>query len=308
MERRYYEGTAPAAKRSTNRIDTASSGASNVRLPENFFCRYHSYIFRGSISDIRLLLQKNNLVLEQVAQRTMSLRKSFPRVKAPPSIFDGSIGDEKSIYSFAESTATSTDFAFDDVVVNSHAYRRALAASRSNMQPINEQVEENSDSSTLVGVGSVSRSVQSRPEIPSDILEKAARCDEIEQMMQKMGAELTQEREEHARLTDKYHELESQYYDRAQRFDKLRKVYIEKEAEFKELKNTAEVDFKELKDTVEGYTTTIEKLQAEVLALKTAKEHLQMLVQHGEQIAEKSKTDFERLEEIIETMSMLEHP
>jgi len=64
-------------------------------------------------------------VLKQIATRSRSLRAYYPRVKVPDSIFEldhsvTSISDSNSIIDQAE-------FAFDDLVVNSKAYRRALA-------------------------------------------------------------------------------------------------------------------------------------------------------------------------------------
>jgi chromosome segregation ATPase len=75
---------------------------------------------------MRLLLQNNNSVLEQVAQRTATLRKAHPKVRAPRSILDVSIDDLSSIIS----KESSTDFLFDDEIVNSKVYRKAIDVSR----------------------------------------------------------------------------------------------------------------------------------------------------------------------------------
>ncbi|KAF2179065.1 hypothetical protein K469DRAFT_717574 [Zopfia rhizophila CBS 207.26] len=106
----------------------------------------------SSINDIRTLLQNNTSILQGVAQRTSKFRQANLRVKAPGSIFEFAKDDDvASIYS-ADSRATSTNFIFDDLVVNSQAYRRALSQSRSsvNLAPLQEQSEISSDADTVV--------------------------------------------------------------------------------------------------------------------------------------------------------------
>jgi hypothetical protein len=91
-------------------------------------------------------------VLDQVARRTVSLRQSHPRVKAPSSIFEASIDDAGSIINYSESVMSATDFSFDDVVVNSIAYRRALAnASSQNLTTQARKQRADSDADTVVG-------------------------------------------------------------------------------------------------------------------------------------------------------------
>ena len=85
--------------------------------------RHKTYTARGSLSDIRILLKTNQVVLDQVAQRSAKLRKSHPTVRVPNSIRDVPIDDFSSVYS----AATSTGFDFDDELVNAaKVYRRAL--------------------------------------------------------------------------------------------------------------------------------------------------------------------------------------
>jgi hypothetical protein len=91
-------------------------------------------------------------VLNQVAQRTVSLRQSHPRVKAPSSIFEFSIDDAASIISYSDSVMSATDFSFDDVIVNSKAYRRALASvSSQNLSAQARRQRVDSDVDTVVG-------------------------------------------------------------------------------------------------------------------------------------------------------------
>ncbi|OCK79667.1 hypothetical protein K432DRAFT_405366 [Lepidopterella palustris CBS 459.81] len=84
-----------------------------------------------SLSDIHRLLKDNTAVLDGVAERTQSLRSLNPRVSVniPDSMFpfrDNESGD------FKDNTSTigGTEFEFDDLVIDSRAYRRAMGAAR----------------------------------------------------------------------------------------------------------------------------------------------------------------------------------
>ncbi|ORY16118.1 hypothetical protein BCR34DRAFT_137478 [Clohesyomyces aquaticus] len=78
-----------------------------------------------SLSDIHRTMQDNTAVLRSVVQRTRSLRSSNPQVSA--SIPDSILGRSSSIVRVDNaSTIGTTEFDFDDLVVNSKAYRRAL--------------------------------------------------------------------------------------------------------------------------------------------------------------------------------------
>jgi hypothetical protein len=78
-----------------------------------------------SMADIRKLVEENSGKLDQVVKRSKTLRQSHPRIKVPDSIFsyDSRLGDTAD----AESITRSTHFEFDDQVINSKAYRRAMA-------------------------------------------------------------------------------------------------------------------------------------------------------------------------------------
>jgi hypothetical protein len=93
-----------------------------------------------SIADIKRLVQDNSARLDQIATRSKTLRKSRPNIKVPESIFrEGT--DPQSIID-AESILRSAEFSFDDEIVNSKAYRRAMALAtfRSELQePVTSQ-------------------------------------------------------------------------------------------------------------------------------------------------------------------------
>jgi hypothetical protein len=77
-----------------------------------------------SIADIQKLVQKNSVTLDQVVKRLRTLRQSHPRVKVPESLLSqqSRLEHEADI----ESIVNATEFTFDDEVVNSKAYRRAM--------------------------------------------------------------------------------------------------------------------------------------------------------------------------------------
>jgi hypothetical protein len=83
-----------------------------------------------SIADIQKLVQDNSVTLDQVVKRSRTLRQSHPRIKVPESLFNKQSrhGEEAD----TESIAKATEFTFDDEVVNSKAYRRAMAMALSN--------------------------------------------------------------------------------------------------------------------------------------------------------------------------------
>lgn len=79
-----------------------------------------------SIADIRKLVEDNSVTLDQVVKRSRTLRQSHPRVKVPDSLFKDQIQVENA--TDADSVMKSAaEFTFDDEVINSKAYRRAMA-------------------------------------------------------------------------------------------------------------------------------------------------------------------------------------
>jgi hypothetical protein len=78
-----------------------------------------------SIADIRRLVEENSVTLDHVVKRSRTLRQSHPRVRVPESLFNPARESEDAEY--AESILKSTEFTFDDDVINSKAYRRSMA-------------------------------------------------------------------------------------------------------------------------------------------------------------------------------------
>lgn len=108
-----------------------------------------------SIADIKRLVQDNSARLDQIATRSNTLRKSRPNIKVPESIFKEAT-DSQSIID-AEAILRSAEFDFDDEIVNSKAYRRAMALPTfhaEGQEPVTSQnlTEEKCDEK-LSGVG-----------------------------------------------------------------------------------------------------------------------------------------------------------
>ncbi|USP75820.1 ankyrin repeat-containing protein [Curvularia clavata] len=98
-----------------------------------------------SIADIKRLVQENRVVLEKAVKQTRTLRQSHPRIRVPESLFNQPIGHDDD----AESTwmGKDTEFAFDDDIVDSKAYRRAMAMALSNSRSKSEVLNNPKDES-----------------------------------------------------------------------------------------------------------------------------------------------------------------
>jgi hypothetical protein len=205
------------------------------------------------------LLQNSHLVLGQVAQRTARFRQAYPRVKAPPSVFRAMVDDTASIYSF-NSTATSTNFDFDNDVVNSQAYRRAMASSRSNvnlsaMSAGQEHAEDNSDAETVVDS---SQYLDGREEfIPISIRQKLSPHElaTLVKMREEQTASAGKLSEEEK---DSFAQLKMEHKDLRDRYQKVKRFYFEKEAELHTLSGKLE-QTNQAKDLLDVFIVEFEK-------------------------------------------------
>ena len=95
---------------------------------------------RDSLFEITQLLHRNAPDLQKTVERTRSLRLSHPQVKVAESIY--SQDDRMSVYSARDSMLASSelDFDFDDIVVNSAAYRRVLSAAKQELSTSKHEV------------------------------------------------------------------------------------------------------------------------------------------------------------------------
>ena len=79
-----------------------------------------------SIPDMKKLVRENSTRMDQVVRRSKTLRQSHPRIRnVPESVLRRN--DQQEDVSDAESIFKSAGFAFDDEILNSKAYRRAMA-------------------------------------------------------------------------------------------------------------------------------------------------------------------------------------
>jgi hypothetical protein len=83
------------------------------------------------MAELKQIMDNNTTVLSQVVQRTSHFRAGRAS-RAPQSIFDMSFATQSIHYGDGGSVISSTLFSFDDEIVNSQAYRRALAKAYAN--------------------------------------------------------------------------------------------------------------------------------------------------------------------------------
>ncbi|ORY15240.1 hypothetical protein BCR34DRAFT_585145 [Clohesyomyces aquaticus] len=94
---------------------------------------------QDSILEIQKILKKK--VVPALKLRTSSsekLRRAYPKMRVPPSIFEGSKDDAASIFSF-ESVPTATQFDFDRDLANSPVYRRTLSAHEDKIEALRKE-------------------------------------------------------------------------------------------------------------------------------------------------------------------------
>jgi hypothetical protein len=82
--------------------------------------------FRDSLSEIKQLLKQKAPCLQEAAESTQSLRRSYPSIDVAESIYNEA--DRVSMHSGSSPMIASSelDFDFDDIVVDSAAYRRVM--------------------------------------------------------------------------------------------------------------------------------------------------------------------------------------
>lgn len=120
---------------------------------------------RDLLLEITRLLKRNAPDLQKTIERTHSLRVSHPQIEVALSLY--SQEDHDSVYASTNclQAPSELNFDFDDLVVNSTAYRRALAAAqRSN--PIAQQDD-------IGGLASVTDDVQPSQRILAQIYARA---------------------------------------------------------------------------------------------------------------------------------------
>ncbi|OJD40511.1 ankyrin repeat protein [Diplodia corticola] len=130
-----------------------------------------------SLQELKQLVRDNNQIISRLAQRSRSLRDTHPRIRVADSVFSSHRDRLVSrAPSMAASTIDQTEFDFDDAVVNSKAYRRALAAaqqrpakSRTVSEPVEAAADTDPDVETLRIEGSKQETNEDSPDSEEDV-------------------------------------------------------------------------------------------------------------------------------------------
>ena len=110
------------------------------------------------------LLQNNTALLEQEIDRTRSLRALHPNVRAPHSVFEQSLDSD--IRSVIASTIGASNFEFDNDIVNSQVYRRAMTAAE--LRSKGEQRERHVVEGDLIDLSELPDQSQNSPTVPEE--------------------------------------------------------------------------------------------------------------------------------------------
>ncbi|EON63495.1 hypothetical protein W97_02723 [Coniosporium apollinis CBS 100218] len=171
------------------------------------------------LSDIRQLLQNNNTVLEQVVRRTLTLRRTHPRVrvpqsiKAPQSIFDAGTDDAESILNVGRmSMDTSTEFEFDHLIMRSKVYRRALSQTEDD----GDQSERHSDA--ISDGETVSYAATEPPALSKQSTAVGSSENDLKELQQKY----TDLRERHEQLNDEHQKLKQSFSEQRIQLEELK--------------------------------------------------------------------------------------
>jgi hypothetical protein len=129
------------------------------------------------MEDLRRLVEDNSKKLDQVAKRSRTLRQAHPRINVPASVFDKSANPEG--WADAQSILSSTEFTFDQEIINSKAYRRAIALATLRAEakePMNEVedgdlIDLNSPTEETDGETQDSATIVAEPTSPDKLLE-----------------------------------------------------------------------------------------------------------------------------------------
>jgi hypothetical protein len=252
---------------------------------------------RTSVTDIKILLQNNNTVLEQVAQRSYKLRQAHPKIRAPPSVFEEFVDDAKSVFTY-NSTASSTNFSFDHYLVNAQAYRRALAFSRNDSSRKLSGAEdsgERSDNDTIINVPrSINDDEHSYVKMFKDAL-STKDCAWFE-VKKSSGSSHDEQRFE-------CQEGPSYMSDIKERYQKVKKYYFEKENQVRQLENVFNKERAEKERVLVECAKEKAWLESRLEGLELTKAFLVKKIQDLEQSDENHKQYFQKEEAILTRQS-----
>jgi len=229
------------------------------------------------------MLRKNNAVLESLMQRTSSLRKAHPKIKSPPSIFEGGFDDSSSI-------ASSTAFAFDDTIVNSWVYRRTLAMTMNGARTTNKPVNAETDSKALNEAEATSNN--ELEEMTKKYLNSQTRLAECEMRMNEW--------------IDHAHHLERKYNEteKGLKEEYLAKVKVEERVtELLNRKAKLDNSIDRLQTKHDELVVASELQQAEIAALRNSAGLTDVRMSEMESVEKASQSYFKKLRGDIDNLS-----
>lgn len=141
---------------------------------------------RNTLDEIKKMIQKKRSTIQATARTTKSLRSGNPSVRVPASIYDGGNGitnnDVASVIAPSE-----INFEFDDLVINSQAYRRVFAQARARFGTAGDQ--NSSEQQTTTAVVDVSVSAMTKPSDDSKPQLASAVTEELQALSLKYSVE-----------------------------------------------------------------------------------------------------------------------
>ncbi|KAK3069423.1 hypothetical protein LTR53_012250 [Teratosphaeriaceae sp. CCFEE 6253] len=129
-----------------------------------------------SLGEMRRLLQSQQAQLDQINENTTTLRKQYPQSTVPDSIFDNK-RSAGSIFGATDSVLGAEDFAFDDDIVNSKAYRRAMALAQAQFENLQIATSDGPATSDQASAASSETPVPRTQEAPAVADEAVAAAD-----------------------------------------------------------------------------------------------------------------------------------
>jgi hypothetical protein len=146
METGYHGGASTADKRSRGSINFTSAELSNVSPPyrPQKTASHPLTGFSQSASEIQQLLESHSGALGEIFANTQQLRKDYPHNTVPESVL-GSQKTAASVFGKDGSILGETEFTFDDLVVNSKAYRRVMTLAQVHSARVGKEIEQTID-------------------------------------------------------------------------------------------------------------------------------------------------------------------
>jgi hypothetical protein len=218
-------------------------------------------------------LKRHTNIIEKIARDTARFRQQNSTVKVPQSIFEAARSDTESIYTF-NSTATSTYFTFDDIIVNSAAYRRAITSSKEPDSLTNLRMPK-----SIKGVESIPASIRQKLTF-EEVISLRALQEEIEEDLSHAVAENNSVKEERIKEREyREKELKDVVNGYQTKIDRLSR---EHQIECEKMYRTHDIDlnkWSEVREKLEvEYKLTTEKLRNELDTMEVNQENYERVL------------------------------